>query len=122
MAFRRYSVSFLRLTLTHHSPCIVAVWEVESTREGLIGIFNVAQEADGEQFIRIPNLPNGNYKNLFVDMGVNELLRRELRAVSVNNNGRLAVPKVAIVLHYTDILLRPKPFYSATFDFNYRHA
>ncbi|CAM4844396.1 unnamed protein product [Rotaria magnacalcarata] len=111
-----------RLTLTHHSPCIVAVWEVESTREGLIGIFNVAQEADGAQFIQIPNLPNGNYKNLFVDMGVNELLRYELRAVSVNSNGRLAVPKAAIVLHYTDILLRPKPFYSVTFDFNYRHA
>ncbi|CAF4249111.1 unnamed protein product [Rotaria socialis] len=111
-----------RLTLTHHSPCIVAVWEVKSTREGLIGIFNVAQEADGAQFIQIPNLSNGNYKNLFIDMGVNELLRYELRAVSVNSNGRLAVPKVAIVLHYTDILLLPKPFYSVTFDFNYRHA
>jgi hypothetical protein len=122
MEFRRYSVSFLRLTLTQPSPCIVAVWEVESTREGLIGIFNVAQEADGEQFIQIPSLPDGNYKNLFVDMGVNELLQHELCAVSVNNNGRLAVPKVAIVLHYTNILLCPEPFYSATFDFNYRHA
>ena len=122
MEFRRYSVSFLRLTLTHYSPCIVAVWEVESTREGLIGIFNVAQEADGEQFIRIPYFPNGNYRNLYVDMGVNDLLRREFRAVPVNNNGRLVVPKVAIVLHYTDILLRPKPFYSTTFDINYRHA
>ena len=122
MKFRRYSVSFLRLTFTHHSPCIVAVWEAESTREGLIGVFNVAQEADEEQFIRIPYLPNGNYKNLFVDMGVNDLLRRERHLISVNNNGQLAVPKVAIVLHYTNILLHPKPFYCTTFDFNYRHA
>jgi hypothetical protein len=121
MEFRRYSVSFLRFTLTHHSPCIVAIWEVESTREGLIGIFNVAQEANGEQFIRIANLPNGKYKNLFIDMGVNELLRHELRAVPVSNYGQLAVPKVAFVLHYTNVLLYPKPFYSATFDFNYRN-
>lgn len=122
MEFRRYSVSFLRLTLTHYSPCIVAIWEVESTREGLIGIFNVAQEADGENFIRIPNLPKGNYRNLFINMGVNELLRRELCAVSVENHGQLPVPMVATILHYTDIILRPKPFYSEIFDFNYRNA
>ena len=108
-----------RLTLVHHSPCIVAVWEVPLLREGLIGIFNVAQETTDEQFIQIPNLPDGNYQNLFVDLGVKELLNDESRTISVDNNGKLRVPKVATVFHYKDVLLRPQTFYSEIFDFKY---
>ncbi|CAF1271864.1 unnamed protein product, partial [Didymodactylos carnosus] len=110
------------LTLTHHSPCIVAVWEAASICEGLIGVFNVMQEANCEQFIQIPNLPKGIYENLFVDMGVSALLEREFRTVSVDKNGLLPVPAVASVLYYVGVLLHPKPFYSEIFDFNYRQA
>ncbi|CAF4865472.1 unnamed protein product, partial [Rotaria sp. Silwood1] len=105
-----------RLTLTHHSPCIVAVWEVTSAREGLIGLFNVAQESNDEQFVQISNLPAGNYENLFVDLGVNELLKDESRIISVNNNGKLRVPIVATIFHYTGILLRPQTFYTKSYN------
>lgn len=113
------SVLLFRLTLTHHSPCIVAVWEVASMREGLIGIFNVAQEVTDEQFIQIPNLPDGDYESLFVDLGVDELRNDESRTISVNNNGEVRVPTVATILHYTNVVLRPQTFYSEIFDFNY---
>jgi len=122
MQLEPYFASLLRFTLTHHSPCIVAVWEISSTLEGLIGVFNVTQEANSKQCIKIPNLPKGDYENLFVDIGVNELLDDEFHTVSVDKNGELSVPKVAIVLHYTGVRLCPKTFYSEIFDFNYRHA
>ena len=114
--------SLLRLTLTHHSPCIVAVWEAPSIREGLIGIFNVAQETVDQQSIQIFNLPDGNYQNLFVDLGVKELLEDESRTISVNDNGKVPVPRVASVLHYSNVLLHPKTFYSDIFDFNFMSA
>jgi hypothetical protein len=100
----------------------VAIWEVASIREGLIGIFNVAQETSDEQFVQIPSLPEGDYENLFVDLGVKELLKDECHTIFVDNNGKLRVPIVATVLHYTGVLLRPKTFYSEIFDFNYSDA
>ena len=108
-----------RLTLIHHSPCIVAVWEVCSTREGLIGIFNVAQETIDDQFVQIPNLPDGDYQNLLVNLGVKEILEDESSIISVNDNGKVRVPMVAFILHYTNVLLYPKTFYSEIFDFNF---
>ncbi len=60
----------------------MAVWEIPSTLEGLIGVFNVAEEANSEQYIKIPNLLKGNYDNLFVDICVNELLDDEFHSFS----------------------------------------
>jgi hypothetical protein len=46
--------------LTHHSPCIVAVWESERDREGLIGLFNVSQHNTNQQYVHFDNLPDEN--------------------------------------------------------------
>ena len=122
MTTRSHIDRFVRLILTHHSPCIVAIWEVASTCEGLIGIFNVVQETNHDQMIQIPNLPVGNHENLLIDLGVEDLADHEARTISVDQEGRVPVPLVASVLHYTGIVLRPKPFYSEIFDFSYRDA
>ncbi|CAF1542027.1 unnamed protein product [Rotaria sp. Silwood1] len=105
------------LTITHHSPCIVAVWQTESDRQGLIGVFNVLQSNTDNNYIQFDNLPDGKYQNLLSNK---EISPCESSIVTVSDNGKIPVPSVAVVLHYSGFLLQPKMFYSELFDFDYK--
>ncbi|CAF5091520.1 unnamed protein product, partial [Rotaria sp. Silwood1] len=105
------------LTITHHSPCIVAVWQTESDRQGLIGVFNVLQSNIDNNYIQFDNLPDGKYQNLLSNK---EISPCESSIVTVSDNGKIPVPSVAVVLHYSGFLLQPKMFYSELFDFDYK--
>ena len=109
----------ISFTITHHSPCIVAVWESKSDREGLIGLFNVSQNNANQQYVQFDKLPDGKYKNLLSNLGIKEIPKSESSTVTVSNNGKIRVPPVATVLHYSGFVLQPQMFYSELFDFDY---
>ncbi|CAF1102446.1 unnamed protein product [Didymodactylos carnosus] len=109
-----------RFVLTHHSPCIVGIWEDEVSKEGLIGVFNVEQIAKQDDELEISNLPDGTYQNLLIDLGLKGENTYE-QDVEINvKNGKLKVPQLACILHYKQLILDPQVFYSDIFDFNYR--
>ena len=108
------------MILTHHNPCIVLIWENEIDRQGLIGLFNVAQKNDNQQSVQIDHLPDGNYQNLLADLGVEEIPKSDSSTITVSNKGTIPVPPVAAVLHYSGFSLRPTMFYSELFDFDYK--
>lgn len=106
--------------MTHHSPCIVAVWESQLDRQGLIGIFNVLQNNLNQQYIHFDNLPNGKYFNLLSDLSIKEIPKCESSTITVSNNGNIRVPPIAAVIYYSGFILQPKMFYSELFDFDYK--
>lgn len=107
------------MIISHHSPCIVLIWENEKDLQGLIGLFNVTQNHDQQQYIQIDRLPDGNYRNLLSDLGV-EGIQKSDSSITVSNNGTISVPPVVAVLHYSGFVLRPRMFYSELFDFDYK--
>lgn len=110
----------IRLTITHCSPCLALVWESNSDQEGLICLFNVEQKVASNEFIHLPNLPDGNYSNLLTDLSINNIPSEQFPAViSVTHGGQIPVPAIALVLHYTNFLIRPRMFHSDLFDFRY---
>lgn len=111
---------FISFTITHHSPCIAAVWENPSDRQGLIGLFNVSQNNTNQQYIEFNNLPDGKYQNLLFDLGIKDISKSECSTITVSNNGKISVPPVAVIFHYSDFILQPQMFYSELFDFNYK--
>ncbi|CAF2776509.1 unnamed protein product [Rotaria sp. Silwood2] len=108
------------LTITHHSPCIVVVWQTESDRQGLIGLFNVSQSNTDQKYVQFDNLPDGQYQNLLSNLSIKGMPQCESSMVTVSDNGKIPVPLVATVLHYFGFLLQPKMFYSELFDFDYK--
>ncbi|CAF3432945.1 unnamed protein product, partial [Rotaria sp. Silwood2] len=108
------------LTITHHSPCIVVVWQTESDRQGLIGLFNVSQSNTDQKYVQFDNLPDGQYQNLLSNLSIKGMPQCESSMVTVSDNGKIPVPLVATVLHYFGFFLQPKMFYSELFDFDYK--
>ncbi|UJR29841.1 hypothetical protein I4U23_017384 [Adineta vaga] len=104
--------------ITEHNPCIVIIWENEFDKQGLIGIFNVSQT--NEENIQIKNLPDGNYENLLFNSELKDLIQCKSSTINVSNDGRISIPSVALILHYSGFILRPQMFYSELFDFNYK--
>lgn len=111
---------FISFTITHHSPCIVAIWEIESDREGVIGLFNVSQNDKEEQFVQFDNLTDGTYQNLSSNFDIRLCSEYESKTITVLNNGKIPVPSVTTIIHYSGCILRPKMFYSELFDFDYK--
>jgi hypothetical protein len=111
---------FISFTITHHSPCIVAVWENESDHQGLIGLFNVSQNNTNEQYVQFDNLPDGQYQNLLSNLSIKEIPKSESSTITVSNNGKIRVPSVAAILQYSSFVLQPSMFYSELFDFDYK--
>ncbi|CAF1134171.1 unnamed protein product [Adineta steineri] len=107
-------------TITHHSPCIVTVWENEFDRQGLIGIFNVSQNNRNEEYIQINNLPDGEYQNLLSNSGIKEIDKCESSTITISNNGKIRIPSVALIIQYSGFILQPQMFYSEIFDFDYK--
>lgn len=106
--------------MTHHSPCIVLIWENKVDHQGLIGLFNVSQTNDNEQHVQIDRLRDGNYQNLLSDLCIEGIPKSESSTITVSNGGKIAVPSVAAILHYSGFVLRPQMFYSDLFDFDYK--
>lgn len=104
--------------MTHHSPCLVLIWENKIDRQGLIGLFNVSQNND--QHVQIDRLPDGNYPNLLSDLCIEGIPNSESSSIIVSHGGKIPVPSIASVLHYSGILLQPRMFYSELFDFDYK--
>ncbi len=108
------------MILTHHSPCIVAVWENQSDLQGLIGLFNVSQNNTNEQYVQFDHLPDGKYQNLLSYLDIKEIQKSESSTIIVSDNGKIRVPLVAAIFHYSGFVLQPDMFYSELFDFDYR--
>jgi hypothetical protein len=66
------------------------------------------------------NLPDGKYQNLLSNLGIKEIPESESSTIIVSNNGKICVPLVATVFHYSGFVLRPQMFYSELFDFDYK--
>jgi hypothetical protein len=64
----------------------------------------------------LDHLPDGKYQNLLSNLGIES----ESSTIIESNNGKICVPLVAAVFHYSGFILRPQMFYSELFDFNYK--
>lgn len=107
--------------MTHHSPCIVILWENQQDQQGLIALFNVSQQNNSnQQFIQFKNLPDGIYENLLSKIDIKGIDQSSDSTINVSNNGQIPVPSIASVLFYSGFVLKPNMFYSELFDFDYK--
>ena len=117
------SLNFNRFIITHNEPSLVAVWENENDRQGLIGIFNVNQRNTKGNVIQMKNLPDGIYSNYLSDVQILPSSSSSSinfpSTIDVSNGGSIPVPLTISILHYSGFLLHPQMFYTDLFDFDY---